>query len=126
MDMASSLTKDLEFRIPLVESDTSHYCHCNGKKKKLLSKEDIPASWIESFQRDGFILVPNVVASQEAVNTLNDRLEDVLRGNYDRGRKPDKTPRLLKGTKPTISTTNTSSIHHTNGNQSTTSKKEKK
>ena len=127
MDMASSLTKDLEFRIPLVESDTSHYCRCNGKKKQLLSKEDIPASWIESFQRDGFILVPNVVASQEAVNTLNDRLEDVLRGNYDRRRKPDKTPRLLKGTKPTISTTNTSSIHHTtNGNQPTTSKKEKK
>ena len=27
-------------------------------------------------------------------------LEDVLRGVYDRGRKPDKVPRLIKGNKP--------------------------
>jgi hypothetical protein len=33
------------------------------------------------------------------VDALNDRLEDVLRGVYDRGRKPDKVPRLIKGNK---------------------------
>jgi ectoine hydroxylase-related dioxygenase (phytanoyl-CoA dioxygenase family) len=36
------------------------------------------------------------------VVALNDRLEDVLRGIYDRGRKPDKVPRLLKGPKPPV------------------------
>jgi hypothetical protein len=34
------------------------------------------------------------------VDALNDRLEDVLRGIYDRGRAPDKVPRKIKGHKP--------------------------
>lgn len=114
---------DFEFRIPLVveekeeeEEDRSNNggvgdfcCYCYGKKKKkhLISKQDIPSSWVENFQNDGFIVVPNAIISRTAVNTLNDRLEDVLRGNYDRGKKPDKAPRLLKGKKPTIQPTTT-------------------
>lgn len=55
----------------------------------------VPQHVRESFSEDGFVVVENVL-SQEHVNTLNDRLEDILRGTYDRGTAPDKTPRLLK------------------------------
>ena len=59
----------------------------------------LPQEMINSFRRDGFAVFPEVV-SANAVDALNDRLEDVLRGVYDRGRKPDKVPRLIKGHKP--------------------------
>ena len=54
---------------------------------------------MDTFRQDGFAVFPSVL-SVPAVNLLNDRLEDVLRGNYDRGVKPDKVPRLIKGRKP--------------------------
>ena len=59
----------------------------------------VPRSWIERFSTDGFVVLPNVI-SRRAVDALNDRLEDVLRGDYDRGIPPDKAPRLLKSVKP--------------------------
>lgn len=59
----------------------------------------VPQSLVDSFHRDGFVVFPNVV-SNKAVDALNDRLEDVLRGQYDRQNKPDKVPRLLKSHKP--------------------------
>ena len=49
----------------------------------------------QSFASDGFIQLPGVLSS-DAVEALNKRLEHVLRGHYDRGDKPDKTPKLLK------------------------------
>jgi ectoine hydroxylase-related dioxygenase (phytanoyl-CoA dioxygenase family) len=55
----------------------------------------VPQHVRESFSEDGFVVVENVL-SREHVNTLNDRLEDILRGTYDRGTAPDKSPRLLK------------------------------
>mmetsp|Transcript_865 Transcript_865/g.2094 ORF Transcript_865/g.2094 Transcript_865/m.2094 type:complete len:330 (-) Transcript_865:1624-2613(-) len=56
---------------------------------------------IDNFQKQGYAVFREAVSS-EAVAALNDRLEDVLRGVYDRGRKPDKIPRLVKGNKPQI------------------------
>lgn len=54
-----------------------------------------PPELIEAFRNDGFVALSNVL-SKEAVSALNDRLEHVLRGNFDRGKAPDKTPRLVK------------------------------
>ena len=59
----------------------------------------VPQHLINSFRSNGFVVFPHVT-SEEAVNALNNRLEDILRGSYDRGSKPDKSPRLLKGEKP--------------------------
>lgn len=79
-------------RIPLVEADQDHHL-------TLDRIPNIPQHIIDSFRSDGFVVVPSVT-SEMAVEALNDRLEDILRGNYDRGNKPDKTPRLLKNPKP--------------------------
>ena len=49
----------------------------------------------QSFASDGFVKLPGVLTS-DAVEALNRRLEHVLRGQYDRGVKPDKTPKLIK------------------------------
>jgi hypothetical protein len=67
----------------------------NGDSPMIKVSESI----IDQFRNDGFVVCPNVI-SRDEVDILNDRLEDVLRGRYDRGRKPDKIPRLLKGDKP--------------------------
>jgi ectoine hydroxylase-related dioxygenase (phytanoyl-CoA dioxygenase family) len=55
----------------------------------------VPQHARKSFSEDGFVVVENVL-SKEDVHTLNDRLEDILRGNYDRGQAPDKAPRRVK------------------------------
>ena len=49
----------------------------------------------EEFSSHGFIAFPNVLSFRD-VDKLNDRLEKILRGEYDRNQKPDKTPKLLK------------------------------
>lgn len=72
----------------------------------------LPQEMIGDFQSDGFAVFRNVL-SANAVDALNDRLEDVLRGVYDRGQKPDKIPRLVKGTKPEI-------IHNSSENKEST------
>ncbi len=59
----------------------------------------VPQHLINSFRLNGFVVFPDVT-SDEAVDALNNRLEDILRGSYDRGSKPDKSPRLVKGEKP--------------------------
>ena len=53
----------------------------------------------ESFQNDGFILFHDAV-SPSLVSTLQSRLEEVLRGNYNRGFPPDKIPRFLMDSAP--------------------------
>jgi hypothetical protein len=63
----------------------------DGKKNDLnksLSEQDRAC-----FERDGFIVFQNVL-DKESVDALNNRLEGVLRGFYDRGVAPDKIPRV--------------------------------
>ena len=48
----------------------------------------------ESFSNDGFALFPDSL-SPHLVSKLQSRLEAVLRGQYDRGSAPDKSPNLL-------------------------------
>ncbi len=55
----------------------------------------ITTSQVNEFQENGFITFPNVF-DQMSVSTLNARLEFVLRGQYNTGVKPDKTPKLIK------------------------------
>lgn len=96
---------DFRLRIPLVPSDdvTDSFSPCQPK---------VPQELVDAFRQDGFVVLPNV-ASPDAIEALNDHLEDVLRGIYDRGNKPDKVPRLLKSTKPTTSSETTrSSTQH--------------
>jgi phytanoyl-CoA hydroxylase len=57
----------------------------------------VPQDVVESFRRDGFAVFPRVL-SPSLVHDLNERLEEILRGHYDRGQKPDKTPKLIKST----------------------------
>lgn len=56
---------------------------------------NVPEDLVESYRRDGFVIFANVL-SVKFVDRLNLRLEEILRGRYDRGRPPDKVPRLLK------------------------------
>lgn len=79
------------FAIPLLETERSSSFDD--------SNMSVPQEMIHSFEGDGFCVFPDVI-STSAVEALNDRLEDVLRGVYDRGRKPDKIPKLIKGHKP--------------------------
>jgi phytanoyl-CoA hydroxylase len=57
----------------------------------------VPDEVRQAYQKDGFIVLPEAL-SLDDVNALNDRLEKVLRGEYDREQTPDKAPRLLKST----------------------------
>jgi phytanoyl-CoA hydroxylase len=52
---------------------------------------ELPQDLMESFRRDGFVVIPNVL-DQETVKELNHHLDQVLRGIYDRNQKPDKSP----------------------------------
>jgi phytanoyl-CoA hydroxylase len=94
--------RDFRIRIPLVASDEND----NSSFPSELPK--VPESLIEAFRQDGFVVCPSVT-SIEAIEALNDHLEDVLRGSYDRGNAPDKIPRLLKSEKPTNNMSNNSS-----------------
>ena len=50
---------------------------------------------VMQFQSDGYVVFHQVL-SQETVHQLNQRLELVLRGEYNTGCGPDKTPKLIK------------------------------
>lgn len=67
----------------------------------------VPQHLIETFRQDGFVVFPRVLSLRD-VTALNQRLEEILRGRYDTGCAPDKTPRLLKN-EYQIKTTTTSS-----------------
>eukprot|EP00854_Cymbomonas_tetramitiformis_P007534 gene7534-8970_t len=47
------------------------------------------------YARDGFVTLENLI-TPATVDILNERLERVLRGQYDTGTAPDKRPKLLK------------------------------
>ena len=55
----------------------------------------VPESVRQKYKKDGFVIFPSVLTLED-VAALNDRLEKILRGDYDRRQKPDKAPRLLK------------------------------
>lgn len=57
----------------------------------------VPEDVIKRYREDGFIVVPQALSPVD-VDALNNRLEKVLRGEFDRQQKPDKAPRLLKST----------------------------
>mmetsp|Transcript_25066 Transcript_25066/g.37037 ORF Transcript_25066/g.37037 Transcript_25066/m.37037 type:complete len:334 (+) Transcript_25066:83-1084(+) len=57
---------------------------------------NVPQPLSDQFHRNGFIALPNIL-DKELVSALNNHLERILRGQYDRGRLPDKTPKILKG-----------------------------
>ena len=80
----------------------------------------------QSFACHGFAVFPNVL-NRLLVDALNDRLEDVLRGRYDRNNKPDKTPKLLKNEYPNkhakkTATSSSSDSSRDNTSNETTSK----
>jgi len=82
----------------------------------------LPQELIDQFQKDGFAVFRDVI-STDAVAALNDGLEDVLRGDFDRGRKPDKVPKRIKSHKPQPSHENLileSSVSSTNDSDSRT------
>lgn len=84
------------FTIPLLESEGDDTTASNASRETTSS---LPQELIDRFRIDGFAVFPNVI-SADAVAALNDGLEDVLRGDFDRGRRPDKVPRRIKGPKP--------------------------
>jgi len=53
---------------------------------------EVPDNVIAKFREDGFVVLPNVLP-KDSVHMLNDRLEEVLRGRFDREQAPDKIPR---------------------------------
>jgi ectoine hydroxylase-related dioxygenase (phytanoyl-CoA dioxygenase family) len=57
---------------------------------------------ITQFREDGYSIFPRVF-SQATVDALNHRLELVLRGEYDTGFRPDKTPKRIKTKMPIVS-----------------------
>lgn len=62
----------------------------------LTNNPSLDEEQIEKFQKDGYYAFHNRIFSTFTVNALNHRLELVLRGEYDTGVKPDKTPKLVK------------------------------
>lgn len=62
------------------------------------NEETTLSSLTSAFREDGFVVFPRAISS-DVVNTLQQRLEDVLRGKYDRGSPPDKTPALIVDSK---------------------------
>lgn len=49
----------------------------------------VPQHYRQTFESDGFVVIPNVLSASD-VAKLNQRLRAVLRGDNDRGRRPDK------------------------------------
>ena len=61
----------------------------------------VPQHLRETFAKDGFVVIPHVL-DKNAVDALNDRLEEVLHGRYDRNQTPDKAPRLIKSERMSV------------------------
>ena len=80
-----------------------------GSRKKKENKlgsvniESFPSDKIKDskskLRDDGFEVFPNFF-NKDTVSCLNERLEYVLRGQYDRGSRPDKTPRRVRASLP--------------------------
>lgn len=68
----------------------------------------LPQHLINTFQKDGFVVFPNALPLSD-VNDLNDQLEQVLGGHYDREQAPDKIPKLAS-TKESLLTTQSGKV----------------
>ena len=69
-----------------------------GKKFEHNPETTTLTSLTQAFRQDGFVVFPRCI-SIDVVYTLQQRLEDVLRGKYDRQSPPDKTPALIVDSK---------------------------
>lgn len=110
------------FRIPLLRSyhQPQHSDPINQPPPAMPeSLLDAPSSMIEQFQREGFYVFPEVLWPKD-VHALNDRLEDVLRGQYDRNGTPDKLPKKIKTPKPPIQTLDGEEKKSENGDEEDT------
>lgn len=56
---------------------------------------EVPENVRKQYLEDGFISVPNVLDPVD-VGALNDRLENIIRGEYDTANQPDKAPKIVK------------------------------
>ena len=83
-----STGNDWSFCIKL--DDEHDNCSLEG-----LMECNVPATLPLQFAHDGYVVFRKVLTLQ-LVEQLNDRLEQVLRGHYDRGQAPDKVPKLLR------------------------------
>jgi phytanoyl-CoA hydroxylase len=75
------------FSIDLDETTNS----CTPQNQPCTAEAIPPRQVVEQFRRDGFVALSHVLRPA-TVQALNKRLEDVLRGQYDRGTPPDKVP----------------------------------
>jgi ectoine hydroxylase-related dioxygenase (phytanoyl-CoA dioxygenase family) len=111
-EAATAATAEWLFRIPLAAEDESDRVFSSSQQEIL-----VPNEIREVFLRDGFVVAGHLcekaapsdkashspggscrgtVLSVAACRALNQRLEEILRGRYNRGAPPDKAPRLLK------------------------------
>ena len=76
----------------------------------------LPDSIRETYKKDGFVVFPSVLNLRD-VAALNDRLERILRGDYDRDQKPDKVPKKLKSVyQPPVAEAETMAPIHNSSN----------
>lgn len=86
--MRMMATSDDNFRIQIQLPD-------NNCSEEPPDQRTVPQRLKETFAKDGFVVLDHVL-DRGTVDALNDRLEEVLRGRYDRNQAPTKTPRLIK------------------------------
>lgn len=89
--------------LPLSKVESSSSCSSTGILRRRVAIGDISlnARALDTtpqdrmlFEEDGFVSFKDV-PSPLLVNDLNERLEEILRGRYDRGQAPDKAPKLI-------------------------------
>ncbi|GKY93323.1 hypothetical protein MPSEU_000299900 [Mayamaea pseudoterrestris] len=84
------MDNDWTFRLAQENKDsnddnrTTHHCSI-----------ELPLHVSSAYQRDGFVVFKQIL-SVSLVKHLNARLEEILRGHYDRGQAPDKMPKQIK------------------------------
>eukprot|EP00970_Alexandrium_tamarense_P016998 scaffold7945_cov183-Alexandrium_tamarense.AAC.9 len=71
---------------------------CSLSESQETSSSSSSSDLSSSFQRDGFVVFHNAL-HQSDVSILQNRLEEVLRGEFDRRQAPDKLPKSLLNTK---------------------------
>lgn len=92
---SSQSKSEWSFSIPLGLGLESGSC-CAPSSKARLSEVNVPAALKEAFGNDGFVIFRKPILSETFCKVLNQRLEEILRGRYSRGRAPDKAPRLFR------------------------------
>lgn len=77
--------------------DSSHSSGISIQLDSTESNQILPHHVIDSFQTDGFVVFPDALSVSD-VNNLNEQLDEVLRGHYDREQAPDKLPKIPDST----------------------------